>query len=521
MDNLQGDVKMKINYADKFREDLKEFREATKKFYNKEMTVNEYKGISGAFGSYAQRGAESSMLRLRLCGGRLTQDYLKFIVESVEKYKIDLIHLTTCQSVQLHNLSGDVVCSLVEEAWDHGFITRGGGGDFPRNVMVTPLTGVEKNESFNMTPYAEIASDYLLSFIKEVKLPRKLKVCFSSTPKNWPHATFRDLGFVAKENGKFDVYCAGGLGPNPKLGVCVAEDVEPTKILYYVKAMINTFIAHGNYEQRAKARTRYMQDTLGVDGLKKAYQEKLQEVMDNEDLDIDVPVLEYTKTGSDVNFTDARVIAQKQPGLYAVSYHPIGGNLSPEKLRKIYDTISKMDQVEIRLTPNEGLFFINCTADEAKTLMALTDDGAKTQFEKSVACIGASICQVGLRDSQGLLESCVNAVRPYNFADGVLPIIRISGCPSSCSAHQIGALSFRGAGKKTEEGLASAFAVFEGGSDYQGDEHFASDVGVMLTEDIPKFLIELGQTITDASTTYDKWIVEHHDEFLEIAKKYC
>lgn len=518
---MQGDENMKTNYADKFREDLEEFREATKKFYNKELTVNEYKGISGGFGSYAQRGAKSSMIRLRRCGGRLTQDYVKFLVESVEKYNIDLIHLTTCQSVQLHNLSGDTICSLVEEAWDHGFITRGGGGDNPRNVMVTPLTGVEKDEYMNMTPYAEIASDYLLGFIKEVKLPRKLKVCFSSTPTNWPHATFRDLGFVAKENGKFDVYCAGGLGPNPKLGVCVAENAEPTKILYYIKAMVNTFIAHGNYENRAKSRTRYLQDTLGVDGLKKAYQEKLQEVMANEDLDITVPALEYQKTGSDVNFTDARAIAQKQPGLYAVSYHPIGGKLLPKKLREIYDAISQMDQVEIRLAPTEGLFFINCTADEAKTLIALTDDGAKTQFEKSVACIGASICQAGLRDSQALLESCINAVRPYQFADGVLPAIRISGCPSSCSSHQIGALSFRGAGKKTEEGLASAFAVFEGGSDYQGQEHFASEVGVMLTDDIPKFLIELGKAITDAGSTYEKWINEHHDAFLQIAKKYC
>ncbi len=511
---------MKINYADKFRNDLVEFREATKKFYNNEMTVNEYKAISGTFGSYAQRGAKSSMLRLRLCGGRLTKDYLKFVVKSMEKYNLDLMHITTCQSIQLHNLSGEVVCSLIEEAWDAGFITRGGGGDFPRNVMVTPLTGVDKDEYFCITPYAEIASDYLLSFIKEIKLPRKLKVCFSSTPKNWPHATFHDLGFVATPNKTFDVYCAGGLGPNPKLGVKVAEDIEPSKVLYYIKAMIETFLAHGNYTQRARSRTRYMQDTLGVEGLKEAYKEKLREVFAREELDIEVPDLIYTKTGSNTKFCDKRAIAQKQPGLYSVSYHPIGGILCAEKLREIYNLVSQMEQVELRLAPNEGLFFINLTADEAKQVIALTDDGAKTEFEMSVACIGASICQLGLRDSQSLLTSCIEAIRPYNFADGVLPKIRISGCPSSCSAHQIGDLAFRGAGKKTENGLASAFAMFEGGSDYQGKEAFANEVGIMLTESIPKFLIELGQTITDAGSTYEKWIVTHHDEFIKISKKY-
>lgn len=512
---------MKINYADKFRKDLVRFREATEKFYAKEITVNEYKGISGAFGSYAQRGASKNMLRLRICGGRLTQDYLKFVVESVEKHNIDLIHVTTCQSIQLHNLSAEVVCELVEEAWDHGFITRGGGGDYPRNVMVTPLTGVEKYEYFDMTPYASIASDYLLSFIDEVKLPRKLKVCFSSTPENWPHATFRDLGFVANENKLFDVFCAGGLGPNPKLGVCVAEDVEPTKILYYIKAMVNTFVAYGNYEQRAKARTRYMQDTLGVDGLKKAYQEKLDEVFaSGEDLTIQPEELIIDKTGSDTSFSDRRVVPQKQTGLYAVAYHPIGGNVTPEKLRTLYDTISTMKDVEVRLTPNEGMYFINCTAQEAKTIMEITEDSAKTEFEASVACIGAGICQVGLRNSQEMLQKCVDAVRPYDFADGVLPKIRISGCPSSCSAHQIGAISFRGAAKKTEEGMMEAFAVFEGGCDYQGEEQFGDEIGVMLVRDIPDFFVELGQIITAADTVYDKWVLEHHDDLIALMKKY-
>ena len=47
-----------------------------------------------------------------------------------------------------------------------------------------------------------------MGIIKTVKLPRKLKVGFSNSPANVTHATFRDLGFVAKENGTFDVYSA-------------------------------------------------------------------------------------------------------------------------------------------------------------------------------------------------------------------------------------------------------------------------------------------------------------------------
>lgn len=108
-------------------------------------------------------------------------------------------------------------------------------------------------------------------------MPRKLKVCFSNSPKNIPHATYRDLGFVATKEGKFDVYSAGGLGNHARFGVKVAEAVEPEMILYYIKAMWLTFRAYGNYENRGKARTRYMQEICGgAENYVKAYQKKLR-----------------------------------------------------------------------------------------------------------------------------------------------------------------------------------------------------------------------------------------------------
>ena len=265
-----------------WKQDLAEFKAVTEKFYNKEVSAKDYKGFSGGFGSYAQRGAEASMLRLRLSGGRMTKEQLKFIGDSIEKHQINQVHFTTCQTVQLHNLNGEAVCEIMEEALDFGINTRGGGGDFPRNVMVSPLSGVEQGEWFDVLPYALKAAEYLMGFIKTVKLPRKLKVCFSNSPANRPHATFRDLGFAAREDGLFDVYSAGGLGANPKMGALVAEAVQPEDILYYIKAMVNTFTAYGDYENRAKARTRYMQDKLGKEEYVKAYQEKLGEVMDQE-----------------------------------------------------------------------------------------------------------------------------------------------------------------------------------------------------------------------------------------------
>ena len=65
---------MPRDYLSEFLPDLEEFREKTLKFHRKEMSVAEYKGFSGGFGSYAERGGETHMLRLRMAGGQITKD---------------------------------------------------------------------------------------------------------------------------------------------------------------------------------------------------------------------------------------------------------------------------------------------------------------------------------------------------------------------------------------------------------------------------------------------------------------
>ena len=229
-----------------FRNRLPEFKEAEESFFSGQMNAKEYKGISGKFGSYAQKGGELGMIRLRMCGGHMTKDKLSFIIDECERYGISRIHTTTCETVQLHNLTGDQIYQIMDRALDHGINTQGGGGDNPRNVSATSLSGVEPGERFDVYPYAKETETYLLDIMTEIRLPRKLKVTFSSSDRNETHATFRDLGFIANDDGTFDVWAAGGLGNNPKLGIRVAERIDPSKTLYYVRAMVDTFMSHGN-----------------------------------------------------------------------------------------------------------------------------------------------------------------------------------------------------------------------------------------------------------------------------------
>ena len=67
----------------------------------------------------------------------------------------------------------------------------------------------------------------------------------------------------------------------------MAEGVEGSKILYYIRAMVDLFTTYGNYENRAKARTRYMQDVLG-DKYTEEFQKKLDAVFAS-GVNMDIP----------------------------------------------------------------------------------------------------------------------------------------------------------------------------------------------------------------------------------------
>lgn len=501
------------------RNKIDEFREATGKFYSGELTVKDYKGISGGFGSYAQKGGGASMVRLRLAGGSVSRDKLGFIAGCIEKHGIEKVHLTTCQAIQLHGVSGDAAADIIERAFDKGIVTLGGGGDYPRNVMASPLSGVEKGECFDVLPHARKAEQYLLPLLFSVKLPRKLKVGFSNSPANETHATFRDLGFAAKPNGRFDVYSAGGLGNNPKMGLRVAMDVDPDMMLYYVKAMIDTFTRFGNYDDRSKARTRYMQETMGEDGYIKAYRERLADCLEAGGLGFRAKAERINKEGDGI-LSDIRAAPQKQEGLYSVSYHPIGGDPLPEKIINLYETMKDMPGAEVRVSPDQTLYVINLTASEAEKIIDITEDGAATLFQASVSCVGSTICQIGLRDSRGLLDALIEMEKKNGFADGVLPRIHISGCRSSCGAHQIGVIGLQGGSKQTAGGTVPGFSMSLDGSHLQGEERFGGSIGVIAETALPSFFEEIGKTAAASGTDFKSWYAGNKEEFLKIAGKY-
>ena len=506
------------------RNEMKDFREKGHQFVNGELNMMQFKHVSGGFGVYAHKGGKEFMIRLRIPSGMLTFDQLNTVYNLATKYHMERIHLTTRQAIQLHGLSIDEVCDLMEEALDHDIYTRGAGGNFPRNVAISPLSGVNPLEAFDVTPYAWAAGDYFLKQIYTYHLPRKLKVSFSSSNADEGHCTVLDLGFLAvTQEGQhyFEVYLGGGLGQNPRLAVKYPTLINPNDVLYHLEAMVNLFKAEGDYENRNKARVRYIVERMGEEAFIEAYQKHLDEAKNKGGLELNITPQEIHKIGCECDVESKRLFAQKQEGLYSVYLHPIGGQLEVADLKKILDYLANIEGVDIRLAMTEGVYFRNLTGKEAKGLLELTESmGGDTPFEHSVACIGIPTCQIGLCNSQGVLKQTMEYFKEKQCKTEVLPAVHFSGCGNSCGVHQISGIGFTGKKKKVGATVEECFTLWIGGKYEVGKTRLGEVFGEIQKTRIPEFLYELALLVEESGLDFESYIKQNEEQLKEITQKY-
>lgn len=512
------------NLKEVLMQEIQSFREIGHKFANKEMSVMDFKHASGGMGVYAHRGGEEFMIRLRIPSGIITMPQLKLINEWAEKYKLGGLHFTTRQAIQYHGLSIDEVCDLMKEALENNIYTRGAGGNFPRNVALSPLSGVDKDEAFDPTPYALATGDYFMERITTYKLPRKLKVSFSNGPSDTAHCTVQDLGFLAiNENGEnlFKVYIGGGLGRNPRLALIYPELIKPNEVLYYVEAMVRLFKAEGNYENKAKARIRYIVEKLGEEGFISEYKKYVNEVKSECSLELQCQSKSYNKVGIKTDVKNERLIEQKQEGLYSIYLHPIGGQIKLEDLKSIDKTLEKFEDPEIRLSMTEGVYFRNLNGKEAEELLDITENmTGKTPFEYSVSCIGVPTCQMGIAESQRALNETLDYVKKNVSSLELLPRLYFSGCGNSCGVHQVGQIGLTGKKKRVNDVVQEAYEIHVNGSFKEGEARLGEVYGDILRDDIPKFICELADALNDRRKSFEVYINENVEEFKSLVSKY-
>src|SRR5437762_2969802 len=159
--------------------DIDEFVSVLGKYERGEMTPDQWRAFRLVRGTYGQRQAEDAqMLRVKIPQGILTADQLDALAQVGERYSRGFGHITTRQNVQFHFLALHDIEPAMRRLADAGLTTREACGNSVRNITACPYAGVAADERFDVTPYAEALTRYLLRHPLSSTLPRKFKIAF-------------------------------------------------------------------------------------------------------------------------------------------------------------------------------------------------------------------------------------------------------------------------------------------------------------------------------------------------------
>jgi sulfite reductase (ferredoxin) len=486
-------------------EDTAGYRGHVEEFLQAQTSPVAFRAYRVPMGIYEQRKAGHYMVRIRIGAGMVRPFQLERVAELSKTYGNGIIHVTTRQDIQIHEVNIEDTPDILERLLEVGLSSRGGGGNTVRNVTACPQAGVCPKEKFDVAPYAVAVAEYLLQDRSSFNLPRKYKIVFSGCSDDCAFASVADLGFFARiENGVegFSVYAAGGLGSNPAVAVKIEDFVEGREIFEVAEAIKRLFDKHGDRSNKHKARLRYVLARLGAEEFVALYK-KEREAVRADGLTGKVP--EIRAIGSDSGQPEAagdgepqqaNVMPEKVVGRYSVRLRLKNGDIPADDLIKIGQIAAQYGHGLVRTTQLQDLLITGVAradVDEVnRELSKLSIDVFGDGGLKVVACAGAATCKLGLCLSRGLADAITNELRGSGTrGKDSETVIRISGCPNSCGHHHIAGIGFQGRARRVNGRLMPCYDVVAGAEIGEGRARLAEKIGTVPAKRIPGLLSEV------------------------------
>lgn len=538
-----------LKLPDTLPQDIARFDKLAKDYIQQKISATEFKAYRVPMGIYEQRKNEVYMARIRATGGVIRPSQLRSIFEIALKHRSNLLHITTREEIQIQNLDLQEVKPLLDELLAAGLATKGGGGNTVRNILVSVDSGVSEDEVFDTTPYAMALTSKVLSEPDSYRMPRKMKIAFSSNGK-LDYAAVNDVGLVARiVDGKrgFLVYVGGGGGSRPTVGWKLFDFMPVENLYVLVEGMKAFFSDYGNRKNRSKARIRFIFYKLGAEKtleLIKEYYEKAkvsQPLLLNVGEDDERPAFDY-KQPHNLRFDkddyglwrERYVSAQRQKGYNSITLPVFLGNISLDDVSKVeswkhlLEFIEQFGEYTIRFTPqNIRLRNIPDVAlPELFTLISTISDEVTVPVivNNMLSCTGADTCRLGMCLSKGLARAIRKELLNRHLdLDRLGKVsIHISGCPNTCGQPLWADLGFIGKVLRNDH-VYPAYQVLLAASRDE-NPRFGQVVGNVSARDVPGFVAELfDDFLTNAGQQADFRAylnAEGHEKALQLIEKY-
>src|SRR6056297_2038446 len=257
--------------------DILELERKIHEFHDGKLDEEKFRSLRLARGVYGQRQQGVQMIRTKLPYGKVTSKQLKRICDVSDEYSTGRLHITTRQDIQIHYVDLNRTPELWAQLEKDEVTLREACGNTVRNVTASETAGIDVDEPFDVSPYADALFRYFLRNPTSQEMGRKFKVSFSASDADTGLSYMHDLGFIAKEkNGErgFKVMLAGGLGSQPRHADELYSFLQTDKIIPLMEGVIRVFDRYGERKSRAKARMKFLLKDLGLDGFKELLEEE-------------------------------------------------------------------------------------------------------------------------------------------------------------------------------------------------------------------------------------------------------
>ena len=492
--------------------DIIELEQKIRQFKGGTIDEEKFRSLRLARGVYGQRQPGVQMVRIKLPYGKVTSHQLLRIADVSDEYSRGRLHITTRQDIQIHYVDLERTPELWAQLERDEVTLREACGNTVRNVTASETAGIDINEPFDVSPYAQAVFEYFLRNPIGQEMGRKFKVSFSASDDDTGLSYMHDLGFIAKiENGTrgFKVMIGGGLGSQPRHADELFGFLPTDRIIPMMEGVIRVFDRYGERKSRAKARMKFLLKDIGLDGFKALLEEEQLAIphqsypIDFESYpkikvaNVEVPEVKIADEEAFQQWKSTNLVRQKQAGYVAIGIKVLLGDFYTDKARKLAKLVQDYAAGEIRLSLRQNILipyvkeeFVPFFYTEFAKL-----GFAEAGYNKALditACPGTDTCNLGIASSTGIadeLERVIKAEYP-SYINNPDVVIKISGCMNACGQHNMAHIGFQGMSIRTKDKLvAPALQVLLGGGNYgDGNGRFADKVAKIPSKRGPQAL---------------------------------
>ncbi|WP_136481662.1 HEPN domain-containing protein [Cognatitamlana onchidii] len=472
--------------------DIIELANKIELFHNGKIDEEKFRSLRLARGVYGQRQEGVQMIRIKIPYGKLKSNQLRRISEVSDEYSRGRLHITTRQDIQIHYVDLNRTPELWAELERDDVTLREACGNVVRNVTASETAGIDVDEPFDVSPYADALYKFFLRNPICQEMGRKFKVSFSSTDEDTGLSYLHDIGYIAKvKDGVrgFKVMVGGGLGSQPRHADVLFDFVETDKIIPIMEGVLRVFDRYGERKSRAKARMKFLLKDIGLEAFRELIEQE-QNAIEFKSVAIDadayqpsqpvklaeIPAVEIKDQQAFETWKSTNLIPQKQEGYVAIGIKVLLGDFYTDKARLLADLVDKYAAGEVRLTLRQNIVIPFVKRELVPFLYKELEKlgFVEAGYNKAVditACPGTDTCNLGIASSTGIaeeLERVIKAEYPQYLKNEDL-VIKISGCMNACGQHNMANIGFQGMTVRTPDKLvAPALQVLLGGGN-QGD----------------------------------------------------